>query len=166
MPSKELLDFVTPPDANYRNFIHRTDSEHVAKKIKQEGFYFKDFFAKTTDEVENNIIYLEYWLKIREHYGHNVVVLSFNWNLLQNYELELKKNLGKFAVQYDIMQVISEPLDTDDPDHLEYMLPRQYVKGYFNTPKNSCILNSAHNPHFYSRVFEENLRFLKRLHQI
>lgn len=166
MPSKELINFVMPPDKNYRNFIHRTDSEKVADKIMLEGFYFKDFFSKTTDEVENNLVYIEYWLKIREHYGHCVVIMSFNKELLVAYETKLKDSMGKFAVRYDIMQIISEPLDLEDPDHLQYMLPRQYVKGYFNTQLNKYFLNPGHNPNFDTPLFDENIRLLKRLHQL
>ena len=115
---KELSDFICE-ETGYFRFLHTTNSIERARSICENGFRFKDF-NKTSDYVCDPIT-LAYMLNIRKHYGDFTVIIQINKNITSYVEISEK--------EYD-----------DEGDEV-YVLPPQYIKGFYNRRTDEIYAN-------------------------
>jgi hypothetical protein len=116
---QNLVDFICE-DPGYFSFLHTTDTIEKAKSICENGFRFKKF-DKTSDYVCDAVT-LTYMLNIRKHYGDFTVILQ----------------ISKDTPHYE---KISE-MEYDDEGEEVFVLPPQYIKGYYNRITNEIVANS------------------------
>ena len=116
---QNLVDFICG-ESGYFNFLHTTRTEENALSICLNGFRFKKF-DKTSDYV-CDAISLAYMLYIRKHYGDFTVIIQINKNIT-HYEAMSEKEL-------------------DDEGEERFVLPPQYIKGYYNRITNEIIANT------------------------
>lgn len=131
MPLKEFDTVISPNSAKYQeliNFIgnstgyliylHTTNSEEVAKSICSKGFQFEDF-PKTTDYI-GNADGLIYMLNIRASYGNFTIIIQLRNGV--NPESISKKS-------------------TDGDGEEIFILPPQYIKGYYDRATKKIYSN-------------------------
>jgi hypothetical protein len=115
---KQLIAFICE-EAGYFSFLHTTNTVEKARSICNSGFQFKKF-DKTSDYV-CDAVSLAYMLNIRKHYGDFTVIIQINKNI-SHYE--------------EISQ-----MEYDDEDEEVFILPPQYVKGFYNRITNEIYAN-------------------------
>ncbi len=158
--AKKLMDFIVPGEENLMNYTHRTRTEELARNILQEGFEFSDSFQKTTDAVVADPVHIQYWHKLRECYGVFTIVISIDRQLFESYLSELKK-IPKH--QTDVVQTITEKEPhLNENNEPVYTLPRQFIKGYFNSKTGKIVYNPDYNPSYDSPKFKLNIEKLKK----
>ena len=115
---QNLIEFIGESQG-YNNFLHTTKTEENTKSICQNGFRF-ELFQKTTDYV-GNVAALVYMLSIRQPYGNFTIIIQIS-SSIRDYES------------------ISE-MTTDDEGNEIFILPPQYVKGYYNRTTREIFPN-------------------------
>jgi len=115
---RNLIEFIGESQG-YDNFLHTTKTEENAKSICQNGFRFEQF-QKTTDYI-GNVDALVYMLYVRQAYGNFTVIIQISHSL-QDYESISEKT-------------------TDDEDNEIFILPPQYIKGYYNRTTKEIFPN-------------------------
>ena len=115
---RNLIDFIGE-SLGYSNYLHTTSSETNAKSICNNGFRF-EIFQKTTDYI-SNVDGLVYMLMIREPYGKFTVII------------QIKSGIKDY-------ESISEKTTNDEGDEM-FILPPQYIKGYYNRTTKEIYSN-------------------------
>ena len=115
---RNLIDFIDE-SLGYSNYLHTTSSETNAKSICNNGFRF-EIFQKTTDYI-SNVDGLVYMLMIREPYGKFTVII------------QIKSGIKDY-------ESISEKTTNDEGDEM-FILPPQYIKGYYNRTTKEIYSN-------------------------
>lgn len=127
MNTKVLRDFIEElrrVELDNWLFMHRTDDEAV-EYILQEGFKYEDSFQKTSDIVNAEEDYLNYWFRVRKRYGDKVVVLGVDKSII-NFKKSLGSTLGFNGINVGLL---AKEIDEEDFDHV---LSKQYVYGIFD----------------------------------
>jgi hypothetical protein len=126
---QKLMSFIGESESD-NTYLHNTGNLGAVKGILSEGFWFPETLHKTTDRVNpQDVIEMNCWDGSRHQYGPLTVVIQINKNHLKKYGEEgLSK--GSF--------------ENDDGD-TTYILPEQFVKGYFNRGTNEGYLNPRFN---------------------
>jgi hypothetical protein len=106
---KNLIDFLGN-SKGYDIYFHTTRNEGIAKEICQNGFQYKTF-EKTTDPIIN-VVGLIYMLGIRKQYGNFTIII------------EMKNTIDYYA--------ISKRSGVDEEGDEIFILPPQYIKGYYD----------------------------------
>jgi len=119
---RNLIEFIGESQG-YDNFLHTTKTEENAKSICQNGFRFEQF-QKTTDYV-GNVPALVYMLYIRQPYGNFTIIVQISHSL-HDYESISEKT-------------------TDEDDNEIFILPAQYIKGYYNRITREIFPNPLFN---------------------
>ena len=115
---QNLIDFICAENG-YLSFLHTTNTMEKALSICKNGFVFMQF-NKTSDYV-CDLITLAYMLNIRKHYGDFTVIIQIS-NLITDYE------------EISIKEIDGEGEEV-------FILPPQYIKGYFNRITNEIFAN-------------------------
>lgn len=155
---KKVNDFLFNNEAEVNLFLHYTTSEQVAKKIITEGFKFVNSFYKTAEYIYNDELYLVHRHHEHKQFGNYVIVICISKELYKYYTKEINKiNPKNIAVE----QILTEiPPHLDENSEEVYILPKQYIKGYFNYTSGSIIKNPDYNFKYDSEIFKENLKKL------
>lgn len=137
-------------------YLHNTNNEEVAHKIIEEGFIFEKYIENSTDLVSGlDLIELRYFIQHRGSYGHFTIIIHICRKLADHYFNELK------SAKYHFSEVLSKELPEFNSDSEPvYILPEQFVKGYYNRKTNQFFVNPNFNPYFRSPIFERNIEFL------
>ena len=142
--SQQIRDFILP-QSDQENYSHRTNSEKVVNKIMEEGFRFTDSFQKTTDEIIDDMVYINYWDTLRKHYGTYIVIISFN-----KVTLDIARKLIDDTTE--IQQLLC--VDSQEKDDEEiYLLPKEFIKGYVRRDDGRIF----ESPHFDPTYIPEHL---------
>ena len=115
---QNLIDFIDDGNESL-SFLHTTNTVEKAWSICKNGFRFKNF-NKTADYVCDAVT-LTYMLNIRKHYGDFTVIIQINKNI----------------TQYEAISAMK----FDDEGEEKFVLPPQYVKGYYNRITNEIVSN-------------------------
>lgn len=153
----KILNFLSPADFSLFIYIHRTSSEAMARKIMKEGFEFYDSLHTTTDVIINDKIHIQYWLKMREHYGIYTMVLSLKRDVFFKY-LELIKSTPDYPKMHiEVEQLLSEkePYINANEDKI-FTLSNHFIKGFFNNISCKITPNPEYDPSYDSPKFREN----------
>ena len=155
MLDRRFSNFLFENDQEIKLFLHYTAQEKVAEKIIREGFKFANSFYKTAEYIYNDELYLIHRHHEHKQYGHYVIVICISNKIYKHYSEELNKRSAKnIAVE----QVLTEkPTYIDDNSDEIFVLPRQYIKGYFNYLEGTIVKNPEFDFNYRSPKFEENL---------
>ena len=120
-----------------RVFIHITNDKEIAENILAEGFRYSENFHKSSEEISDNLVDLNYKLQIYKYYGKFVVIMCVPRNLPQDSKAkELKRNKD-FFVENGICEY-------DQNEDQSYTLPSRFVKGYADISEMKIINNSLY----------------------
>ncbi|MFO7828049.1 MAG: hypothetical protein R6V23_05470 [Bacteroidales bacterium] len=141
-------------------FLHYTAKEYVAKKIIDEGFKFVNSFYKTAENIYNDELFLIHRHHEHKQYGHYVIVICISKDLYNYYSEALNKIKAKNTA---VEQILTEksPYTDENADEI-YILPKQYIKGYFNYIEGTIVRNPDFDYNYKSPKFEENFKQLKK----
>jgi hypothetical protein len=160
----KLLDnrfsnFLFENDKEIKLFLHYTAKENVAKRIIKEGFKFVNSFYKTAEYIYNDELYLIHRHHEHKQYGDFVIVICIAKDKYNSYSEELARLKAKnIAVE----QILTEqpPVIDENSDEV-YILPKQFIKGYFNYIEGTIVENPDFDLNYHSPKFEENLKNLQ-----
>lgn len=125
---EELMKFISPTANENLTFLHVTQEEEVAHSIMNNGFRF-EIFMKTVDYIPpNDMVTLKYVRYQREAYGDFVMVIQIDKDLAKN-------------INGDFDSISTE-------ENGIFVLPKEYIKGYFINSKMVGINNPHFNPKF------------------
>lgn len=154
-----LQDFIGS-EIDMSKFIHQTPTQEVAERILSEGLGFENHLMHTTDQVSGfDLVELNYFLMIRRNYGQFTIVIIIADELI-NYLIEIIKDTN---IHYS--EILSKTLPMyDSEDTPIYILPEQFVKGFFNQKTLEKTLNPKFDPHYRPPTIKENFEILSKNH--
>jgi hypothetical protein len=139
-------DFLFENEKMINIFIHYTREREVAEKIMHDGFFFESSLYKTTEIVTNDRTELLYKHYLRKQYGENVVVLCISKQLYSKCQEKIKK---EYNAKNDYPEhLLSKPIRLVEEDVKGFILPNQFIKGFFNYVTGETVLNSQYDPYF------------------
>jgi hypothetical protein len=155
---EKSLDFILGNEKDSRIYIHYTREESDAKNILRQGFKFVDSFYKTALPITNDRLDLLIKHNNRKYFGDYLIVICISDKIVKSYSSELEKANIK---SYSFENVLTEnpPFKNDNSD-LEYLLPKQFIKGYLQHRTGEIVLNSEFDPRFSSPGFKMNIETL------
>ena len=157
---KKIQKFLFENETKTTLFLHYTGTKDVANKIIQNGFNFVNSFYKTAEYIYNDELYLVQRHHEHKQFGNYVIIICISKKTYNHYTKELNKLKTKnIAVE----QLLTEKLPTLDENLEEvYILPQQFIKGYFNYTTGIIINNPTFNADYHSDIFTENLKKIHR----
>jgi hypothetical protein len=134
-------------------YIHYTNSRFIADRIVEEGFRFTESFHKTAEQISKDLKDLEYKHQVRKYFGNYIVIIAIRKEIFRSYE----KELDLFDTQsLSIEHLLSNKLSGDGSDEDRYLLPRNFIKGYFDFQAGEFIMNPDFNPARDAKLPEGN----------
>lgn len=155
----KISDFIFEDDKNIKLFLHYTSRKEVANKILHDGFKFVNSFYKTAEYIYKDELYLVHRHHEHKQYGHYVIVICIFKEIYEKYSDELAKLKAK---NISVEQILTEiPPYIDENSDEVFILPKQFIKGYFDYTDGTITENPVFNPTYNSPIFEENLKKIK-----
>ncbi len=141
---------------DYYTFLHNTDSEEMALHIMREGLIFENHLLNTSDHVSGtDLVELNYFRMIRKYYGDFTVVIQMNARLVEDFSHRLRQT------KYHFSEALSKTRPTyTKEDNPVYILPEQFIRGFFDHRKKKGTENPLFDPFFFPLFFEDNLQRL------
>lgn len=160
MLDREFSHFLFEDYDKIKLFLHYTAKENVAKKIIREGFKFVNSFYKTAENIYNDELFLIHRHHEHKQFGNYIIVICISKDIYNYYSEELSKIKAKNTA---VEQLLTEqsPFTDENSDDI-YILPKQYIKGYFNYIEGTIVKNPDFDYSYRSPKFEENLQKLKK----
>ncbi len=141
-------------------FLHNTTSRVRAENILKRGLRFESHLLNTSDQVAGtDLVELNYFRMIRRYYGNFTVVIQINTKLVEDFSRRLRHT------PYHFSEALSKTRPTyNKEENPIYVLPEQFIRGYFDHSTLTGHPNPRFDPHFFPLYFEDNLqRLLKRM---
>jgi hypothetical protein len=145
-------------EINMSKFIHQTPTQELAERIINEGFEFENHLMHTTDQISAfDLVELNYFLMIRRNYGQFTIVIIIADELI-NFLIQIIKDTN---IHYS--EILSKTLPIcKSEDTPVYILPEQFIKGYFNQITLERVYNPKFDPHFRPPTIIENFEILTK----
>ena len=125
-------------DEKLNTYLHTTYEER-AKSILINGFFVNSYLENTCDSVYDEIF--TFWYNYRKHYGNYCIVIQIPTNIDKVDELsELVDNETFVKIYNKVFNDMEEEFEFD------YLIPSQFIKGYFDRVTNEFIENPLFNP--------------------
>lgn len=153
---ENILNFVFGDSGDVHLFVHYTKEENIAKLILEEGFRFANSFYKTAENVYYDKVDFAYRHHLHKKFGSYVIVICINKNVYNKYFEELKQISSKNILVEQIMT--ESPVQKDENFTEIYLLPKYYIKGYFNYETGEIVSSNYFNPGYDSEKFSENIK--------
>ncbi len=154
-------DFIRGSDELY-TFLHNTHSAEMAQKIMEEGLLFENHLLNTSDHVSGtDLVELNYFRMIRKYYGDYTLVIQISSRLVEDFSRRLKETHYHFS---EALSKTRPPYSKEDTPL--YLLPKQFIRGYYDHNRKSGVDNPAFDPYYFPLYFEDNLQRLLRDHRI
>ncbi len=153
---KKIREFLFEDEQEVNLFLHYTPSKEIADKILSEGFQFVNSFYKTAEYIYNDELYLVHRHHEHKQFGDFVIVICIAKKTYKYYTQELN-NLKIKNISVEQLLTESAPYIDENSEEV-YILPKQFVKGYFNYTNAIIVRNSSFNSNYSSKHFENNLR--------
>jgi len=152
-PLADLKKFLADEIENSIIYIHYTNSQSIADKIIKEGFKFSESFHKTAEQISRDLKDLDYKHQIRKYFGNYIVILAIRKDVFSFYE----KELNLFDVKsLSIEHMVSHKLFDDETGDEIYLLPNNFVKGYFDFQSGDFTGNPKFDPGLDVKLPEKN----------
>lgn len=154
--SDEILDFLSTSKGKFFVFTHRTWDETIADEILREGFNYAESLHKTTDEMNDDLVHIQYWMTQRDNYGDVTIVICIDRKVYFKYFDMIRKINKKIDLEYVLSE--SEPYFGEDGDII-YKLSKHYIKGYFNNRTGIITPNPNFNPSYDNPKYKQKITF-------
>jgi hypothetical protein len=139
---QKLMDFIGSPE-NMKTYLHNTKTADTVNSIMNDGFWFEDGGLYKTSDAPNptNMTDMNWWNIQRGQYGLFTVVIQIAKPVMDKY--------GSYKSS-DLLpeMIISKDRFQNDNEDWMYVLPPEYVKGYFDRGANQGYNNSRFNPSY------------------
>ncbi len=153
---ESVLSFVFEGSNDVHLFAHYTKEENIANLIISEGFRFANSFYKTAENIYLDKVDFAYRHHLHKKFGSYVIIIGIARTVYNKYFEQLKLTDSKNIL---VEQIMVEELPKKDENFNEtYLLPRHYIKGFFNYETGTITLNQAYNPTYDSYKFAENIK--------
>ncbi len=149
--TNNMLSFIFENAEPVKVYTHYTHQESIAHLIMDEGFKYTESFYKTTQNIQNDLIVLNYKHNLYEHYGEFMIIICIPDELIDF----VKKTINLSKLNLSIEDYICEKQLSQEET---YILPPLFVKGYIKYKTGEII----HNPKFrLNYIFNEYIKKLK-----
>lgn len=159
---EKSLEFILSNEKDSRIYIHYTKDESDAKNILRQGFKFVDSFYKTALQITSDKLDLLIKHNNRKYFGDYLIVICISEQTVGTCLKELEKaNIRNYSFENILTD---NPPSRNDNSDMEYLLPRQFIKGYLNHQTGDLVPNSEFNPGYTSSGFRANIESLTKNH--
>ena len=125
-------------------FLHNTREFEIVENIMNEGFFFENQLAHSTDRINpNEAIEVTYFLFQRKDYGSYTIIIAIPRLTYEKYTAVSNKK----DIDIEEVMTISEPYFGDN-DELIFTLSPKHVLGYFNIKTSEFYQNRNWDPFF------------------
>jgi len=148
--SEKMLSFIFENTQTEKIYTHYTHSETIAQLIMEKGFKFTESFYKTTQNIQNELVVLNYKHNLYEHYGEYMIIIGIPDDLIDF----VKKNINLTKLNLSVEDYISITKQNKDDS---YILPAMFIKGYIKyksgeIEKNPKFLFNYHLSEFVKHL--------------
>ena len=158
------LSFILENEHERKIYLHYTMLEEDARNIMLEGFRYVETFYRTAIPVTSDKLDLLMKHNDRRLYGDFVIVICISSDLVEDYIRIIEgSGLKNYSFENLITEIPPEVNENSDP---VFVLPRQFIKGYFNHKTGEIHSNNLFNPGYISPEFIKNAENLTRLDNI
>ena len=153
--TQDIQRFIFENENDDYIYSHYTESKAFAENIIKSGFEFFNSFDKTTDELKNDTVELNYSHYRRKPYGDYIVIISISKKLYKYYSEKISHKKERYI---RIEEILCEK-DTyyNDGDEVN-TLSNKFVKGFVNYRTGEIIKNPDFNPDFNCKLFEKQFK--------
>lgn len=137
-------------------YLHYTNTRHNSEGIIRDGFQYLLPFDKTTNEVKNDAVDLNYSHYLRKSYGDYIVIIKISDEVYSKYYDFIQNHNDNFMRVEELLSEIP-PFISNDGDEI-YTLSNKFIKGYINYRTGDIVKNKNFNPLFDSEKFEKNIQ--------
>ncbi|MFC2137544.1 hypothetical protein ACFLTE_05150 [Bacteroidota bacterium] len=155
--TRKILDFIDYDEIKFICFSHRTNSEEIARKIMEEGFEFAEAIQSTTDFLVNDEVVLKYYYNLRRNYGEYNIIICIANEVYDYYLGQLKNSPNGKMYTVEELLTEREPRYDEERDQTIFLLPKQFIKGFYNEETAEITKNPDFDPNYNSDKFKENL---------
>ena len=148
--TKEMLSFIFENIEKEKVFTHYTHNETIAQSIMNEGFKFNDSFYKTTQNIQDELVVLNYKHNLYEHYGEYMLIIGIPDKLIEF----VKKNINLSKLNMSVEDYISKTKQNKEED---YILPAIFIKGYIKYKSGEIVKNPKFLFNYQLKEFIEQL---------
>lgn len=150
-----VLNFVFENSSEIHLFAHYTKEENIANQILEEGFRFANSFYKTAENIYFDKVDFAYRHHLHKKFGSFVIIIGISREVYNKYFEQLKNLPTKNIL---VEQIMTEEKPARDENFNDvYLLPKYYIKGYFNYETGETKNNPEFNPAYDSPKFAENI---------
>ena len=156
---EKTLSYILENVSDSKIYIHYTKEEADAKSIITNGFRFADTFYKTALPVSNDKLDLIIKHNSRKYFGDYLIIICISNKVIDSYTSELDKaGINNNFIENILTE--TPPVINDNSD-LVFLLPEQFIKGYFNHKTGEIVQNPYFNPKYISPGFKSNIDRMK-----
>ncbi|MEE4196644.1 MAG: hypothetical protein V2I54_03295 [Bacteroidales bacterium] len=160
MLDRQFSHFLFEEYDKIKLFLHYTSKRNIAENILREGFKFVNSFYKTAENIHNDELFLIHRHHEHKQYGHYVIVICISKELYNTYSKKLS-NLKAKNIAVEQILTETKPYSDENADEV-YILPKQFIKGYFNYMEGTIVKNPAYDYNYQSPRFKENIREIEQ----
>jgi len=144
----------------FRTYFHYTPKESNAEKICSQGFKYINSFYKTAEEIDNDWSYDAFLHYRQRYFGDFIMVIKIPKECTKWRE-ELINEIG-IKNWPPTENILSDILLTEDNElnHLNYILPCRFIKGFFNYKTGQLFDNPNFDPHLTKEDLRERIKRL------
>lgn len=148
--SEKVKDFINSRLTDSKVYIHFTSRKEVATKIILEGFKYSESIYKTTQEVIQNSVDLNYKLQLYRPYGNFLVVISIPKDLYEFSNSYIKSN-AQFSL---IDNILSDYFKDED---LEFKLPAEFMLGFIDMENSKIFKNDLYLKNYDANKYKSRI---------
>ncbi len=151
----DIQNFIFEKDRDASVFLHYTSEKDVLDKILEAGFEFLAF-EKTTVNMINDTININYNHMLRKPFGKFVLIICIGKDVANKYNKLINKSNKKFT---KVEEVLCEkaPYQVDFQENV-YTLHHKFIKGYVNYTTGEIIKNPDFDMNFDDASFKKFLK--------
>ena len=134
--SEKIISYIHGNLKNYKIFVHFTSEKQNAEHVIKDGFKYSESIYKTSQEIIESSVDLNYKLQLYRPYGKYLIVICIP-KLLFEISDEYQKTNNQFSLLDNILS------DFDPKNNLEYTLPSIFVHAYIDMERNIIVENKS-----------------------
>lgn len=137
------------------SYLHNTATIETAMQIFNTGFQFVNYLENSTDPINTkDHIIIKYFFNTRKAYGAYTLVIQ-----IPNYIIEYCNNLVKNS-DIHFYELIGELQEIQNDDEAIFLLPNQFIKGYYNIKKDDILRNPRFCTDYNLKQIDEKFKIL------
>ena len=134
--SEKITSYINRNLNDYKIFVHFTSEKQNAERILKDGFKYSESIYKTSQEIIESSVDLNYKLQLYRPYGKYLIVICIP-KLLFEISNEYQKSNNQFSLLDNILS------DFNPENSMEYTLPSIFVHSYIDMESKIIIENKS-----------------------